>query len=67
MIPELIFYGALFLVCVGFLIALSEPENLEHAVERRHVNHLADQSNRRKPQGKRQRCRHAWAGWRLSK
>ena len=62
MIPELIFFVALFLVCVVPLMMLSEPETLAQASERRHVNYLADQSKKRSAPGMRPRCRYIRAG-----
>lgn len=61
-IPELVFMAALFLLGFVVLILLSEDESLAEMSERLHVNRLADQSKKRKPQGMRPRCRYIRAG-----
>lgn len=58
---------------VGFVIAMvllllgSEEGWLGEDNQRAWINHLADESRKRKPQGTRRRCRYARTGWRPEK
>ena len=57
-------------IVIGFVIAMalvllgSEEGWLGEDNERAWINHLADESRKRKPQGARRRCRYAQTGWR---
>lgn len=42
----MVFLGALFLLCVWAMIALSEEERIEDYAERQQVNRMADRSRR---------------------
>lgn len=58
---ELIF-GALIALCL--VLIASRTEELGEDNERAWVNHLADESRKRKAQGARRPCRYVQAGWR---
>lgn len=61
---ELIFGALIALILV--LIA-SRAEELGEDNERVWVNHLADESRKRKAQGARRPCRYVQAGWRAAR
>lgn len=58
---------------IGFVIAMalvllgSEEGWLGEDNERAWINHLADESRKRKPQGARRRCRYVQAGCRIKR
>lgn len=61
MIPEMVWYGLLFVAVICLLMLLAESETLAEWSERRHVNWLADRSKKRKAATMRERCRYARA------
>lgn len=58
---ELIFGALIALILV---VLAARDEVLGEDNERVWVNHLADESRKRKAQGARRRCRYVQAGWR---
>ena len=58
---ELIFGALIALILV---VLAARPEMLGEDKERVWVNHLADESRKRKAQGVRRPCRYVQAGWR---
>ena len=58
---ELIFGALIALILV---VLAARPELLGEDNERVWVNHLADESRKRKAQGARRPCRYVKAGWR---
>lgn len=53
-----------FAIAMILVLALSEDERLGQDNERVWINHLADQSRKRKAPGSRRPCRYVEAGWR---
>ena len=52
-----------FVIAVALLWLASEPEGLREMSERMAVNHLADESRRRKARGVRRQCRYVKSGY----
>ena len=50
-----------FVIAMILLWLAAEPETLAQYSDRMHINHLADESRKRKAHGARRRCRYAMA------
>lgn len=51
-------------IALGLVVMAARAEKLGEDNERAWVNHLADESRKRKVQGARRPCRYVQAGWR---
>lgn len=56
-----------FVIAVILLLLAAQDERLGEDNERVWVNHLADESRKRKAQGARRPCRYVQAGWRAAR